>query len=177
MTEYQIKQLDRQTFSQHKLIFRYPTNSYYEIIRDLDQIFSLQLVKRDLEAEIEKEFEGILFAEYLENPSAFGIYTGEEVAGFLEVASETWNNRLRVTELLVLPEYRGLGYGSRLIAKAKELMQTGGFRELILETQSCNTRAIDFYLKHSFRVTGLDLTCYSNEDIDKKEVRLEMTWK
>lgn len=177
MAEYQIKQLDRQAFAQHKLTFRYTTSSYYEVIRDPDQLFSIQLVKRDLGEKIEKEFEDVLFAEYLENPSAYAICVGDERVGYLEVDRTTWNNRLRITEILILPNYRGQGFGSKLIAKAKEIMQAEGFRELILETQSCNTRAIDFYLKHGFRVIGLDLTCYSNEDIEKKEVRLEMTWK
>lgn len=177
MTEYQIKQLDRQSYAQHKLVFRYTTHSYYEIVRDPDQIFSIQLVKRDLGEEIEKEFEDILFADYLDNPSVYAIVVSDRIAGYLEVAPEAWHNRLRVTELLVLPEYRGQGFGSALINQAKDTMQAGGFRELILETQSCNTRAIDFYLKNGFQVTGLDLTCYSNEDIAKKEVRLEMAWR
>lgn len=177
MAGYQIKQLDRQAFAQHKLTFRYTTTSYYEVIRDPDQVFSIQLVKRELGEEIEKEFEEVLFADYLENPSSYALYLGNEIAGYLEIAPETWHNRLRVTELLILPEYRRQGYATALLAKAKQMMQAGGFRELILETQSCNTHAIDCYLKNGFQVIGLDLSCYSNEDIAKKEVRLEMAWR
>jgi len=44
---------------------------------------------------------------------------------------------------------------------------------LVLETQSCNLPAIDFYLKHGFELLGLDTAAYSNEDVAKGEVRLE----
>ena len=177
MAELQIYQLDRQAYAQHKLVFRYTTKSYYEVYRAPDQIFSFQLVRQELEEEVEKEFEGILFAEYLEEPSVYGLSAGNQIVGFLEIARESWHNRLRITELLVETEFRGQGYGSKLIDKAKDIMRTEGYRELVLETQSCNTPAIDFYLKNGFIVNGLDLSCYSNEDIEKKEVRLEMVWR
>ncbi|NLK44818.1 MAG: GNAT family N-acetyltransferase, partial [Tissierellia bacterium] len=43
--------------------------------------------------------------------------------------------------------------------------------------QTCNTRAIDFYIKNGFIVNGIDLSCYSNDDVEKKEVRLELVYK
>lgn len=177
MEDLLIKQLDQKEYDQFKLEFRYTTSSYYEVIRDPGQLFSIRLSKRDLDEELEKEFEGILFAEYLENPSVYAICSDKEIFGYMEVNREAWNNRLRITELLIQAEFRGQGYGARLIEKAKEIMRSEGCRELILETQSCNTRAIDFYLKNGFIVNGLDLSCYSNEDIEKKEVRLEMVWR
>ena len=73
--------------------------------------------------------------------------------------------------------YRNLGYGTILMDKAKDIAKNSGFREIVLETQSCNYKAINFYLKHGFKVNGIDLSCYSNEDIDKKEVRLEMAYR
>ncbi len=45
---------------------------------------------------------------------------------------------------------------------------------LVLETQSCNAPAIDFYVKNGFILIGFDSTAYSNEDVVKKEVRIEM---
>jgi ribosomal protein S18 acetylase RimI-like enzyme len=48
---------------------------------------------------------------------------------------------------------------------------------LIVETQSCNVPAINFYLKHGFKLIGFDVTAYSNEDIERKEVRLEFGLK
>ena len=44
----------------------------------------------------------------------------------------------------------------------------------MLETQSCNTDAIAFYLQEGLSLIGLDTCCYSNEDIARGEVRLEL---
>jgi ribosomal protein S18 acetylase RimI-like enzyme len=67
--------------------------------------------------------------------------------------------------------------GRLLIGKAKALAKEEGFRELVLETQSCNIVAMDFYESCGFVVTGIDLSCYSNDDVTRNEVRVEMTCK
>jgi ribosomal protein S18 acetylase RimI-like enzyme len=55
-----------------------------------------------------------------------------------------------------------------LIAKQK------GARMLVLETQTNNVTAIDFYLRFGFDLIGLDTAAYSDDDVGKREVRLEM---
>ncbi len=60
-----------------------------------------------------------------------------------------------------------------LMDKVKQYAFENRFRRLILETQSCNYPAISFYLKYGFELCGFDLTCYSNNDLKNKEVRLE----
>ena len=45
---------------------------------------------------------------------------------------------------------------------------------LVLETQTCDVPAINFYLKFGFELIGFDAAAYSNEDVEKKEVRLEL---
>ena len=57
---------------------------------------------------------------------------------------------------------------------AKAKAKAAGCRGMVLETQSCNVAAIACYQKHGFRFIGLDTTCYTNDDIGKREVRLEM---
>ena len=58
--------------------------------------------------------------------------------------------------------------------KAREKGRREGRRALVLETQSCNTDAIAFYLHEGLSLIGLDTCCYSNEDIPRGEVRLEL---
>ena len=91
-----------------------------------------------------------------------------------ECAAESWNNRFRITNLLVFEGFRGRGIGKRLIQRAEEAAKARGARMLILETQTCNRKAVDFYLAIGFRPIGFDLFCYSNRDPDMEEVRLEM---
>ena len=43
-----------------------------------------------------------------------------------------------------------------------------------METQSCNVPAIHCYMKNGFKIIGFDTHSYSNCDIEKHEVRIEM---
>ena len=45
---------------------------------------------------------------------------------------------------------------------------------IVLETQSCNERAIAFYRRNGFEVIDFDLYAYSNADPERREVRIEM---
>ncbi|MCL2704547.1 MAG: hypothetical protein FWE91_13255 [Defluviitaleaceae bacterium] len=42
------------------------------------------------------------------------------------------------------------------------------------ETQSCNEAAVAFYLNCGFKIIGFDACAYRNDDLERKEVRLEM---
>ncbi|SCG82873.1 putative protein yyaR [Proteiniborus sp. DW1] len=169
--------LDKKEYNKYKLDFKYTTKYYYDVEVDSNEVFSIKLVKKPFEKEVQKGFTGILYEDWLENPSAYVLTEEEQILGYLEVDRESWNNRLRITEILVLEDFRASGYGTVLINKAKEIAKEEGFREIILETHSCNTKAIDFYIKNGFRVNGIDLSCYTNDDVARKEVRIEMVYR
>ena len=59
---------------------------------------------------------------------------------------------------------------------AKEQARRERRRAIILETQSCNVNAIDFYQHQGFSLIGMDTCCYKNNDLKRKEVRLEFGW-
>ena len=88
--------------------------------------------------------------------------------------SEGWSNRLRVWDILLEKEYRRFGYGKLLMDKAKEIAKNKELRLVILETQTCNYKAIEFYKAQGFKFVGTDLTCYSNNDVENKDVRIEL---
>lgn len=169
-----ITELDKTEYKNYPLHFQYQTDGYYDVDRNPNGLFSIRLIRKSFGKVINKEFTDHLFQDYLENPSAFALRDGNKLIGYLEVAREGWHKRLRITNILIQPEYRDLGYGSTLMHLAKKIGQEEGMRELILETQSCNIKAIDFYLKHGFTVVGIDLSAYTNQDVESKEVRLEM---
>ena len=173
-----ISHLNKEKWKGHKLVFTYKTDECYDLlIIKNNNDFSVELKLINLGYEVTKNFEGILYENYLENPYAFGIkLLKDEWIGFLEVNLESWNNRLRITELLILENFRGKGYGGHLINKAKRIAEDMKCRAIVLETQSCNTKAIKFYLSHGFTFCGFDSACYSNDDIEKKEVRLEFIY-
>ena len=49
-------------------------------------------------------------------------------------------------------------------------------RATILETQTSNAPALDFYYSQGFVFDGIERTCYHNDDIKRKEVRLELVY-
>jgi ribosomal protein S18 acetylase RimI-like enzyme len=173
----EIRELDRTTFKDFSLLFQYTTNTYYDVIRSSDSFFSIELVNKPFACTVAKEFEDHLYADHLENPTAFGLFIDDEILGYLEVDRETWHNRLRVTELLILPKHRHKGLGKLLMDKAKAIGRVEDFRELVLETQSCNTEAIIFYLSQGFFVNGIDLSSYTNHDVENREVRMELVFR
>jgi len=97
--------------------------------------------------------------------------------GWIELGYQKWNNTMRVWEFLVKEEYRRRLIGTLLMNQAVKIAKEKDARMLVLETQSCNSSAIDFYLKYGFELIGFDTVAYSNSDIEKKEVRLEMGLK
>ena len=69
---------------------------------------------------------------------------------------------------------RGEGIGNALIETIIETAKSSGARMAVLETQTCNERAIAFYKKHGFSLIGFDLYSYSNDDPKRCDLRIEM---
>ena len=59
---------------------------------------------------------------------------------------------------------------------AKERARRDRRRAVILETQSCNSNALGFYLHQGFTLIGFDACCYTNDDLARREVRMELGW-
>lgn len=158
------------------------SDSFYDfIIEPLDDNgCTVSLIKKAVEDEIihspeEYDFPDALYQDYWEKAEAYGVVSDEEnLLACIEVCPEEWSNRLMVTELWVSDELRGKGVGKRLMDKAKEIAVSQKRRAIILETQSCNTNAIGFYLHEGFELIGFDTCCYTNNDIKRREVRINM---
>ena len=169
----QLRQID-QTWKGKSFLFRYITTHHYRVkVTYRADETHIQLKREALAEPMVKSFESSLFSNWLTNPQVFGMFEGDTLLGFIELSQEDWNNRLRVANLWVDETYRCQGIGKQLVAKAIETARSAGQRALVLETQSCNDPAIRFYLSCGFRLIGLDTTHYSNDDIQRGEVRLE----
>ena len=78
------------------------------------------------------------------------------------------------TELWVHDSLHRQGIGTALMNKAKEIAKEQNRRAIILETQSCNVRAIAFYRSQGFHLIGFDSCCYTNRDVERREIRFNM---
>jgi ribosomal protein S18 acetylase RimI-like enzyme len=100
-----------------------------------------------------------------------------QAAGFLELSFESWHNLTRIANILVKKEYRHQGFGHALMELAKEVARKRGSRGIILETQSSNFPALSFYFKEGFRLCGCDTESYTSQDIENREVRMELFYR
>ena len=115
-----------------------------------------------------------LFQPWNDDIKAWGIVKNGALIAVIETAAETWSNRLRVTELWIDDAYHRQGIGTALMDIALDRAREENRRAVILETQSCNEAAIAFYLAYGFTLMGFDACCYSNNDLQNKEVRIEL---
>ena len=158
------------------------SDSFYDLtVEQLDYSgCRISMVRKKSEQEIvhtpeEYDFPDSLYQEHWEKAEAYGVVSdGGDLLACIEVCPEEWSNRLMVTELWVSDELRGRGIGKKLMDKAKKIAIKQKRRAVILETQSCNTNAIGFYLHEGFELIGFDTCCYTNNDIKRREVRINL---
>lgn len=174
-----IKEIFKEDFPDNKQVqYTYRSTKYFDFIKRLSKeggwIFELKI--KDFEKPFEKKLVENLFSDYKENAKYF-VYlnqNGHEI-GTISVGNQKWNNCCRVHDLYVQNSFQNLGIGTELLKHAEILAREWNNRAIILECQSSNYPAIKFYLKNGFTLTGFDLINYSNEDLAKHEVRLEMS--
>ncbi len=176
--QFSIKKLSKEEYKGWKLPMQYSSDGYYDVhINKSSEGYRVEIIRTVLEETVihlmKDENSDALFQDHWENTYAWGIFDEQRLVGVLETDVEIWSNRLRITELWVDEAYRRKGLAHRLMKIAKEQARQERRRAIILETQSCNVNAISFYHSEGFELIGFDRSCYSNDDLEKKEVRLE----
>ena len=183
MTGLDIVPLPKEEWKGTPIPMRYTTEEYYdlEITTEADA-FSVQMVKKRFDQPVthtpeEYDFPDRLYQNHWENAEAWDIVSQEggekKLLACIEVCPEEWSNRLIVTELWVADELHRRGVGTQLMDLAKKRAKEQNRRAIILETQSCNVRAIAFYRSQGFELIGFDTCCYTNRDVQRHEVRFD----
>ncbi len=180
--EYEIIHLPKDKWKGTIIPISYTTSRYYDVIMtENKEGYHVDLIRRDFKNPVthsieEYDFPDKLYADHYKHAYAWGIIQVGKLVAAMETDPEIWSNRLRITEIWVSEPYRRQGIGHALIEIAKEQARRERRRAVILETQSCNIAALDFYRHEGFTLIGFDSCCYTNKDIERKEVRLEMGW-
>ena len=177
-----IKRIYKKDFEGTVLPIKYTTEEYYDVsLTHTESGWKTKFSKAKFPSPVthtpeEYDYPDKLFQKHWKGAVAYGAFDDGKFVGAVELYPEKWANRIRVTELWIDEEYRRHGIGKRLMDIAKETARKRGARMLILETQSCNFNAINFYLHEGFDLVGF-LSCdYSNADLERNEVRLELGW-
>ena len=181
--EYQIIPLPKEEWKGTPILMKYTTEEYYDLETSVSEDgFRVQMVKKKFETPVthtpeEYDFPDRLYQDHWEKAEAYGIVCEKngkkELLACIELCPEEWSNRLMVTELWVSDELQRHGIGTRLMNLAKEQAKLQGRRAIILETQSCNVRAIAFYRSQGFELIGFDSCCYTNRDVERHEIRFD----
>lgn len=182
--EYEIVHLPKAQWEGTIIPMRYTTEEYFDVSIDNtanNYGIKMNLCKFDTPVTHypeEYDFPDRLYQAHWEKAYAWGIVQDRdgkpELLACIETCPEEWSNRLMVTELWVHENLRRQGIGHALMAIAKEQATLEHRRAIILETQSCNVGAIRFYRREGFELIGFDSCCYSNRDMERKEVRLDL---
>lgn len=105
---------------------------------------------------------------------SWGAFDGELLVGVLLAEPQVWNQSVLVWEFHVAEGYRGRGLGRRLMEQIATQAREAGYRILVCETQNTNAAAIQIYRQLGFRVEGVDLSYYTNEDYPDGEIAIFM---
>ena len=176
--DIEIQHLPREQWQGHNFLFRYETSHYLDVeISRSGTDFEVRFTRRPFEKPIViggQEGDDRLYAPWWEGAEAYGVLEGGELVACIELWKENWSNRLRVTELWVADSHHRRGLGTALMDFAKRHAKALGCRALMLETQSGNENAIAFYLAQGLTLFGFDRSAYTNRDVERRDVRLEL---
>lgn len=99
------------------------------------------------------------------NDLCWGAYDGDNLVGVALGETHAWNSIAWVWEFHVAPAYHRQGIGRRLMAEVAARARAAGLRALVAETQNTNVPAIRFYRSVGYRLEGIDISYYTNDDM------------
>lgn len=114
------------------------------------------------------------YRQALKDGFSFGAYEDSSLIGLLIAEPQRWNHSLWVWEFHVAEGFRGQGIGKNLMEQAVSLARSAGLRIVVCETQNTNVPAIRVYRALGFKVEGVDISYYTNQDYPDGEVALFM---
>ena len=113
-----IIELPKEKYDYFELHYSYTTREHYKVeLCSNKDIMSLVYTRQSYEEPKKVENTDTLYQDYWVNAEAYAVCddASEEILGYVEIASDEWNNRLRMTQLLVKNEARGKGAGKFLV--------------------------------------------------------------
>ena len=104
-------------------------------------------------------------------PTIFFAEVDGKLAGRIRML-KWWNQFGYVEDLVVNPEYRGLGIGRKLLEHGIQWSRESGFPGVMLETQDDNVPACMLYQSCGFVLSGFDRNVYKAINPNTKETAL-----
>ena len=171
-----IRRIDQKNYPMGKQVsYHYTSEKFYKVQMDAHSNgWNISLTKNVFEVPFEKNLEEEIFDSHKEGSEVYVSEHDGEETGIIVIQHMEWNNTLLIHDLYIDKRFKRKGIGSALITVAQKRAREMGVRMIVLETQTSNYPAIQFYLKEGFQMIGFNINSYSNEDVKNNEVRLEM---
>lgn len=106
------------------------------------------------------------YAALVPNDFCLGAWDGQEQVAITLAGRHDWNQTLWVWEFHVSETYRGRGIGRQLMEALATRAAAANLRAIVCETQNTNVAAIRFYRSVGFTLDGVDISYYTNHDIE-----------
>jgi len=177
MVSIRIRKVSKRSLAGLQQPFEYDSDSHYKVTtQKTGDGWAINLNRRPFQKTFKKREVWPLVIFYKGSSEIYVAERGKKRCGVIQFEFEAWHKTVRIWDLYVSRDCHRTGVGSALMEKCKERARALGARRIILETQTSNSNAIDFYLDQGFDLVGMDLTNYTNEDAARNEVRLEMAY-
>ena len=175
--DIEVRRLNRCDLAERNVIFQYESPGHYRVdIHETADGWDISLRKEDFpQTFVKKETEAVI-SPYKGDSEIYGAFSDGREVGFIQLEFQQYNKSLRIWDIDVASNCRRKGVGKALMDLCKSRASDLGARRIVLETQTSNLKAIAFYRTMGFRLVGLDASHYTNEDVEKGEVRLEMAF-
>ncbi len=173
----ELKRLDMASLQDREVMFQYESPGHYKVdIKETQDGWSISLKKENFPQPFQKRETELVITHYKGNSEIHGAFVEGREAGFIQFEHQAHNGSVRIWDIDVAPEFRRMGVGKALMDRCKARSGELGARRMVLETQTCNLKAIAFYRAMGFDLAGFDASFYQNNDIERGEVRLEMAF-
>ena len=132
-------------------------------------VYTIESVETPYEREVHVEDVDYGFDE--SSPTIFFADVDGNIAGRIKMM-RWWNQFAYVEDLVVNPEYRGMGLGRALLERGIQWARENNYPGVMLETQDDNVPACTLYQSCGFVLSGFDRNVYKAINPNTKETAL-----
>ena len=156
----QTKSFSRKSMVNSRLVLGIENEKLVYTIAQVDEPYEREVPAQDTEYGFDEAGPTIFFAE-----------VDGKLAGRIRML-KWWNQFGYVEDLVVNPEYRGLGIGRKLLERGIQWAHENNFPGVMLETQDDNVPACTLYQSCGFVLSGFDRNVYKAINPHTKETAL-----
>lgn len=147
---YEIKHLEKDLWKDYMIPLNYASEFYYDVeMKQKEDSFQIELNKKKFDVPCEHKVPDKLYQDWCDKACAWGIEENGTLLAVIETAEESWNNRLRITELWVDEKLRRKGIGEMLMKETFELARKAGYPGSVILGEP------DYYPRVGFRTCDL----------------------